>query len=284
MHISFRPELLFNLGPIPITNSFLTSIIAALLLCISAIIVGKNFKRLPSGLQHLFEMAYESLENLAVDSLGQDGKKFTPFVTALFLFIITNNWLGVLPGVGSIGIYRPVNASAALSAPKLASATTLVQGEGVQVPAAESQEMEFVPLFRGGNADLNTTAALALIAMAVIHISGIRSGGLVHHLMHFRNPLEIISEFGKTIAYSFRLFGNVFAGEVLLMAMGSLIAIITNNFSNPLLAIPGGLIAVPFYFLELLVGFIQAFVFALLTISFLSLFYVPAGASPSHGH
>ena len=279
MHISFKPEVLFNLGPIPITNSFLTSIIAALLLCISAIVVGKNFKRLPSGLQQLFEMAYEMFDDLATESLGQDGKKFVPFVTALFLFIVTNNWLGVLPGVGSIGIYREV-AQSAVVAPKLASSTTALNGDYVTAPTAAG-EREFTPLFRGGNADLNTTFALALISMVVIHASAIRSGGLLHHLAHFRNPLEIISEFGKTLAYAFRLFGNVFAGEVLLTAMASIVAIISNNFNNPLFAVPGGLIAVPFYLLELLVGFIQAFVFALLTISFLSVFYK---TDSSHSH
>lgn len=283
MHISFKPEVLFNLGPIPITNSFLTSIVAVLLLCISAIVVGKNYKRLPSGLQHLFEMAYEMFENLATDSLGKDGKKFVPFVTALFLFIIVNNWLGVLPGVGSIGFYHEANKEAVV-APKLASATTAINGAYTTAPAtAEGAELEFTPLFRGGNADLNTTFALALISMAVIHISAIRSGGLLHHLAHFKNPLEIISEIGKTLAYAFRLFGNIFAGEVLLTAMASLVAIITNNFDQPLFALPGGLIAVPFYLLELLVGFIQAFVFALLTISFLSVFY-KSDASPGHSH
>ena len=258
MHTSLKPELLFNLGPLPITNSLLTSIISVLVLLIAGVAVGKNFKRLPSGMQHAFEMAYEMFENLAQEALGKDGLRFVPILLTLFLFIITSNWMGVLPGVGSI-TYTPAAAAHA---------------EGEAKPAAEGEaRAEAVPLFRGGNADLNTTFALALVAMVFIHATGIKSSGLGHHLAHFKNPLEIVSELGKILSFSFRLFGNVFAGEVLLGAMSSIIAIITNNFANAFFGVPGGLIAVPFYLFELFVGFIQAFVFAMLTLSFLSVFY-----------
>ncbi len=284
MHISLKPEVLFNLGPIPFTNSLLTSLIAALLLCISAIVVGKNYKRLPSGLQHVFEMVYEMFENLATDALGKDGRKFTPFAATLFLFILVNNWLGIVPGVGSIGFYHKAETAehAAVVTEKIASVTTSVNGDSFATPAAaEGEALVFTPLFRGGNADLNMTFALALISMVVIHASAIRSAGLGHHLAHFKNPLEIVSELGKILSYSFRLFGNVFAGEVLLTAMASIIAIVTNNFSNTLFALPGGLVAVPFYLFELFVGFIQAFVFAVLTLSFMSVFYK---TESSHAH
>jgi F-type H+-transporting ATPase subunit a len=282
MHIPpLKPEVLFNLGPLPITNSFLTSIIAALILCLAAIIVGKSYKRLPSGLQHIFEMVYEMFENLSVDALGKSGRSFVPFIATLFLFIIMNNWLGVLPGVGSLTITPKTEHVVAATAGE--HATEAKPAEGAEAAkATEGEHSEAIPLFRGGNADLNMTFALALISMVVIHVSGIRSAGLGHHLAHFKNPLEIVSELGKILSYSFRLFGNVFAGEVLLAAMGGIIAIVTKNTANTLLGIPGGLIATPFFLFELFVGFIQAFVFAVLTISFLSLFYKGEGSHAAH--
>lgn len=278
MHIPpLKPEVLFNLGPLPFTNSLLTSLLAITLLCIAAIIVGLNYKRLPSGLQHIFEMVYEMFENLAVDALGKSGRKFVPFVATLFLFILVNNWMGILPGVGSIGVYHEAEGEK-----QAAWADPQVSAEYSVGVAAEKGEKVLVPFFRGGNADLNMTFALALITMVVIHASGIQSAGLGHHLAHFKNPLEIVSELGKILSYSFRLFGNIFAGEVLLAAMGSIIAIITGNFANVLFGIPGALFATPFFLFELFVGFIQAFVFAVLTISFLSLFYKGEGSPAAH--
>ena len=283
MHIPpLKPEVLFNLGPLPITNSFLTSLVAALLLCVFAIIVGKNFKRLPSGPQHLFEAVYELFDNMASATLGKAGRKFTPFVTTLFLFILFNNWIGILPGVGSFGFYREAEHTAiAATTTEQSTAGSTEAVVPAKTDASGEHELEFTPLFRGGNADLNMTLALALISMVVIHASGIKSAGLAHHLAHFKNPLEIVSELGKILSYSFRLFGNVFAGEVLLVAMGSIIAIVTKNFANTLFGLPGGVIATPFYLFELFVGFIQAFVFAVLTLSFLSLFYK---SETSHAH
>lgn len=277
MHISIKPEILFYLGPIPITNSVLTSVIAALLLCVSAVVVGRNFKRLPSGLQHVFEMVYEMFENLATDSLGKAGPKFAPFAATLFLFILTNNWLGILPGVGSIGFYRSAEHSAVQTTEQATEQTaehaTEQASESGAAPAEEhAAETEFIPLFRGGNADLNMTFALALIAVVTVHAVGIRSSGLKTHLSHFKNPLEIVSEFGKTLSFSFRLFGNIFAGEVLLAAMISILVIITGN-QLTVYSLVGGVVAVPFVLFELFVGFIQAFVFAVLTLSFISLFY-----------
>lgn len=195
MHTSLKPEVLFNLGPLPVTNSLVTSLISMLLLVVIAIVVGKNFKRLPSGLQHIFEMVYEMFENLAQEALGKDGLRFVPILATLFLFIITANWIGILPGVGSIVVTPQTTHEAADT-----HATTEAKpaAEGDTHAAADEHHVEAVPLFRGGNADLNTTFALALIAMVFIHATGIRSSGLSHHLAHFKNPLEIVSELGRS--------------------------------------------------------------------------------------
>lgn len=270
-----KPEVLLSLGPIPITNSMFTSWIAMLLLVITGVLIGKNFKRLPSGLQHIFEMVYELFDGMAVDAMGKTGRKFVPLILTFFLLIVTNNWLGVLPGVGSLGFEREYHAEG----------TTKTAEEKPSTAAKNEKEhkTEFVPLFRGGNADLNMTFALALIAQVVIHASGIRSAGLRHHLAHFKNPMEIITEISKILSFSFRLFGNVFAGEVMLSVMAGLVVIITGKTQN-WYGIPGGLIQTPFFLLELFVGFIQAFVFAMLVISFLSLFVKTEHSGHAGGH
>ena len=158
----------------------------------------------------------------------------------LFIFIIFLNWFGLLPGVGTIGFYE------------------IEEGH-------EVAEKVFVPLFRAGSADLNTTLALALISVVSIQISGIKTLGkeYIGRFFNFKNPiyffvgiLELISEFSKIISFAFRLFGNIFAGEVLLTVIAFLIPVIA-----PL----------PFLGLELFVGFIQALVFSMLTSVFLSL-------------
>jgi len=289
MHISLKPELLFNLGPFPVTNSILSSWIATLLLIVLAIVVGGNFKRIPSGIQHVFEMIYEMFDGMATEVMGKAGSKFVPLLATLFLFIITSNWLGVLPGVGSLGFYEThVAASSdshAAPAAKDAHAAPAAK-DAHATPAApakddHSGEPVFVPLFRGANADLNTTFALAIIVMVFIHVMGIKSAGLSHHLAHFKNPLEIVSEFSKVLSFGFRLFGNVFAGEVLLTAMASILVIITGK-SLLLYGVIGGFIVTPFLMLEFFVGFIQAFVFAMLTLSFLSLFYKTENSESHH--
>lgn len=270
-----KPEVLLSLGPIPITNSMFTSWIAMLLLVITGVLIGKNFKRLPSGLQHIFEMVYELFDGMAVDAMGKTGRKFVPLVLTFFLLIVTNNWLGVLPGVGSLGFEREYHAKE--------STKTAAEKPSTETKSEKEHKTEFVPLFRGGNADLNMTFALALIAQVVIHASGIRSAGLRHHLAHFKNPMEIITEISKILSFSFRLFGNVFAGEVMLSVMAGLVVIITGKTQN-WYGIPGGLIQTPFFLLELFVGFIQAFVFAMLVISFLSLFVKTEHSGHAGGH
>lgn len=286
MHISLKPELLFNLGPFPVTNSILSSWIATLLLIVLAIVVGGNFKRIPSGIQHIFEMIYEMFEGMATEVMGKAGSKFVPLLATLFLFIITSNWLGVLPGVGSLGFYETHAAASADSHATPAAKDTHTAPAAKDAHAAQAKDAHaegpvFVPLFRGANADLNTTFALAIIVMVFIHVMGIKSAGLSHHLAHFKNPLEIVSEFSKILSFGFRLFGNVFAGEVLLTAMASILVIITGQ--NLLLyGVIGGFIVTPFLMLEFFVGFIQAFVFAMLTLSFLSLFYKTENSESHH--
>ena len=171
MHISIKPEILFHFAGFNITNSLLTSWITVLLLIIVGVVVGKTFKKLPTKIQQLFEMAYETFDNMAVSIIGEHGRKYVPFVVTFFLLIVLSNWLGVLPGVGSFGVWHDTH-------------------EG----------LEFTPLFRGANADLNTTLALAIVSVVATQIFSIKANGLRGHLSHFKNPLEIVTEFSKILS------------------------------------------------------------------------------------
>jgi F-type H+-transporting ATPase subunit a len=274
-----KPEILFYIGQFPVTNSILTSWVAALILLIAGLLVGLNFKRLPSGLQHIFEMVYEIFDNMAQDAMGKIGRKFVPLVLTLFLFIIINNWLGVLPGVGSLVLCQDESTHTFVDKSKCETSSHGSEAKAGESASHGEHHYANVPLFRGGNADLNMTFALALIAQTVVHASGIKTAGLKHHLAHFKNPIEIVTEISKIISFGFRLFGNIYAGEVMLAVMAGLLAILSGKL-NTVLGVPGGLIQTPFFMLELFVGFIQAFVFAMLVISFLSLFV----KSEEHGH
>lgn len=240
-----------------ITNSMINAWVVVFIVIILSLLIRKNIKKIPTGIQNYTETVIEGALNLADSVTGSRAKtlKFFPICFALFIFILLNNWLGIFPGVGSIGF-------------------NMVE-EGHHV---------FVPLFRGGTADLNTTLALALIAVIGSNIAGAVFVGTWHYLNKFINinailaipgkflkdptiilvnPIkafvgivEIIGEAAKVASLSFRLFGNIFAGEVLLASMAALMAFV---------------IPIPFMFLEIIVGLIQAVIFSVLTLVYLTI-------------
>lgn len=233
MEISLAAEKIGHIGSFSVTNSLLTSWIAILVLAVLSLVATKNLQLIPHGIQNVFETIIDFLMGTVDSVIGniEETRKYFPFLATIFLFIITNNWLGLVPGVGTIGIH---------------------------------EEDKFIPLLRGGNADLNATLGLAIIAVVMVQVFGIKKLGFKTYagkFFNFTNPimffvgiLEIISEFSKIISFSFRLFGNIFAGEVLLTIIAMLLP-----FLGPL----------PFYALELFVGFIQALVFTMLTLVFI---------------
>lgn len=237
MEISLAAEKIFEIGGFPITNSMILSWIVTVLLIATVLISTRRLQTIPSGAQNVFETAVEGLFNLcnSVIENEKQTKKYFPLVATIFLFVVLNNWMGLLPGIGPIGIYE-----------------------------IHHGEMILVPLFRSANSDLNTTLALAIITMIGVQVFAVSAIGISKHIkkfIDFRGPinffvgiLELISEFAKIISFSFRLFGNIFAGEVLLIVV---------SFLMPLIA------PIPFFFLELFVGFIQALVFAMLTLVFI---------------
>jgi F-type H+-transporting ATPase subunit a len=250
-------ETIANFGPLPITNSMLNSWLAVIIIVLLALAVRRKTQIVPRGIQNFFEIAIDGALSFfdSITGSRKKSEKFFPFVAAFFTFILVSNWMGILPGIGTIG----------------------------QVVSEHGKEV-FVPFFRGATADLNTTLALAIIGVVASHIVGVVSIGAWNHLNKFVNfqalaeipqkikedkmvlmvnpvkviasLLEIIAEFAKVASLSFRLFGNIFAGEVLLATMSAMMA-----FVLPL----------PFMFLEVLVGFVQALVFSLLILSYLSM-------------
>ncbi len=241
MEISIAAEELFHIGNFPVTNAFLIgAIVSGGLMLLSRSVV-KNWQEVPRGLQNVFEIAMESLLNL-VESVTQDRKQalqFFPLIATIFLFVLFSNWAGLLPGLGTVGIYGEHNGHHTI-----------------------------IPFLRSTSADLNFTLALSLITVLTIQFVGIAAMGLMKYskkffVSPFHKPygigtmvgiLELVSEVGKTISFTFRLFGNVFAGEVLLTVMLHLVPY---------------LLPLPFLFLEIFVGFIQAIVFAMLSLVFL---------------
>jgi len=236
------------LGTFPVTNAFLIGVIVSLFLILLMQKVVRNKTLVPRGAQNVIESVFEALLNL-IESVTQDKKQarqFFPLVATIFLFVLFVNWIGLFPGLGTVG---------------------LLHGEG--------SHATIIPFLRSNSADLNFTLALSLITVFMVQLTGITALGVVRYgkkffVSPFHKPygigtlvgvLELVSEIGKTISFTFRLFGNVFAGEVLLTVMLHLVP-----FFLPL----------PFLFLEIFVGFIQAIVFSMLTLVFLKTATLPA--------
>lgn len=239
MEISIAAEPVAHILGMPVTNSLLASLLTTIILVSISYLATKRLKEVPKGIQSLIEVAVESLYDMIQDVTQnkEKTKSFFPFVATIFLFVIISNWMGLLPGFSTIGIHE-------------------VTAEG---------HMVLVPFLRSANSDLNTTLALALVSVTAIQVMGITMLGVARYgkkFINFSSPiaffigiLEIVSEIAKMISFSFRLFGNVFAGEVLLTVIMTI---------APFVA------PIPFFGLELFVGFIQALVFAMLLLVFMN--------------
>lgn len=296
LHISISAERVASIGPLNLSNSIITSlIVSGLLIALFAAIKGslKPSGKKPTGLQNVAEFMVQGIYGLVQGITGDHQKTrfFMPYFMTFFIFILFNNWFGLLPGVGTIGFREtaegtehavllqkeisapvaPVQAATEVMAqedhgtePTDTAAAEHVSEETSMEEAAEShgEEGVFVPYLRAGTADLNTTLALAVFTMGMVQFIGIKYLGLAYFKKFFniKDPisffvsiLETVSEIAKVVSFSFRLFGNIFAGEVLLVVIGALVPLI---------------VPMPFYGLEIFVGFIQALVFSLLSVVF----------------
>jgi F-type H+-transporting ATPase subunit a len=254
-------ETLFHIGPLPVTNALVNGWIAVLAFVMLAVLLNRKTSSVPRGIQNAVETVVELLlseiQKVTIDR--PRALRFLPIVGGIFLFVLFSNWLGLLPGTGSIGVW-----------------------------GIHEGHVELIPLLRPASSDLNLTLGIALFAVIASHLIGLRSIGITNHVSKFFNVrgivrsfkkgpmaivvafieffvgiLEIIGEVAKVLSLSLRLFGNVFAGEVLMTVMLGIFA-----YAVPL----------PFIFLELLVGLIQATVFAMLTLA-----YLTVATTPAHG-
>jgi len=216
-----------------------------------------------NGLYYTVTLMLRTLYDLFSTIVHDKVDVFFPLLSAFFLYILIQNWSGLLPGVGSIVVKVP---AAVVHGTILHEEKEVVTThEAVKLEGGHEEELE-VPLFRGNNADLNATLALAIISVTMIQVYGIQFLGFKTYItkfLNFKDPiyfvlgiLDIISEVSKVLSFAFRLFGNIFAGEVLLTIVAFLV---------PVLA------SFPFLILEVFVGFVQALVFSMLTSVFLSL-------------
>ncbi|HVA23671.1 MAG TPA: F0F1 ATP synthase subunit A [Chloroflexota bacterium] len=224
------PEVLFRIGPLGVTNTILYTYVVMVVLVFLAIVCTRKLKETPvaRSWQTFAEVVIATILNVAEGSVGRErARRIFPLMATLFIFILTSNWFSLFPLIGPIYV--------------------LEHGARVSI-------------FRAVNADWSTTLALALVTFVVTEFWGLRSRGK-EHLMHFVKPIgigqiELVSEFVRVLSLSVRLFGNLFAGEVLVTVMTSLI--------------PIGVPAV-FLLLETLFGFIQATVFTVLCLAYFTL-------------
>jgi F-type H+-transporting ATPase subunit a len=254
LNISIAAEKIGQIWGLPITNSLLTTWLVMVVLILFTYFATRKISLVPSTVQSIAEMVVGGLHDFFTQIVGDKIESFFPLLASLFLFIITANWFGLLPGVGTVGFYETAAAEK----------TEVVQSEPSESATAKPEKVEFVPLLRGATADINTTLALAIVAVVMIQYFGFAKAGFIYitRFIDLSNPinffigaLEIVSEVSKIISFAFRLFGNVFAGEVLLAVMAFLMP-----FIAPL----------PFLTLELFVGFIQALVFSMLAAVFMT--------------
>ena len=265
-NITLFAEPIHHFSNFSVTNSLLTSWVAVLIIIILSLTLRFKLRTIPSKLQNIFEIIVEGALGMC-DQVTNDralSVKIFPFAISVFFFILINNWLGIMP-LGGFGIVEK-----------------------------SEQGLAFIPFLRGGTADINTTVALAFMAVLGANLFGAFSigiwktfnkyvnlkvlGGIFKKIRHeptiilvapitfFVGLIEIVGEFAKVASLSFRLFGNVFAGEVLLASMATLVAY----------AVP-----IPFLFLELLVGVIQALIFSILLVVY---FTIASSDHEEHEH
>jgi len=261
-------EPFFKLGPIYITNTFIAAWLSIIVLVVFFFFATRKMKLVPRGLQNLAEAVIETLMNFVEGVAGKEnGRRFFPIVATIFLFVLMNAWLGLLPFFNVIG------------RAEYGTSQTLFWGQ-------YSGPMVYVPLFRGANTDINVPLMLALVSFTCVEYWGVTSLGVRRYLGNFLRfgqffqglgqlvrgkvkaalgsifygavdifvgALETLSEFVRIISFTFRLFGNMTAGEILLLVIAFLVPWV---------------LAVPFYGLETFLGFVQALIFAALTLVF----------------
>lgn len=295
VHISFQPEILFNIFSQDISNSLYTALMVLIPVMFLIVLLSRKYNAYkPSSFELLLEMFLGGLYGLVEGIMGDKyARKYFAFLLTFFVFILCSNWFPLLPGISSLGIVsqEPHEAVEAIDysgylkqlPDKVLGAVHATSPEDSGASKDEEPGLgcllkgkcylttegiasgEFTHLFRAPTADLSAGIALAVISIIVTNAVGFKVNKLAYlsKYINFKGPinffvgiLEIVSELGKLLSFSFRLFGNIFAGEVLLVVITS---------------ISYGVATLPFLGLELFVGVIQALVFFMLTAVFMNL-------------
>lgn len=231
LHISLAAEPLFHVGPVIITNTIFTAWIVMALLVIASFLATRKMQLVPSGLQNFGEAIVEMLYDIVEGVVGARARVVFPIIATFFIYIVVANWMGLLPGFNSLGVWGD-------------------DGKGHEI---------FIPIFRAANSDLNMTLGMALIAFILIHAGGLIVHKPLGYLKHLAGPLPILIlinvaiESFVPVSLSVRLFGNIFAGEVLLLVMRAPV------------------IGAAFMVLEVLFGLIQGLIFTMLSLIFLGI-------------
>ena len=267
-----------GIGPFYFTNTMLALLIADVLVILLAFSFNRAVKKgslVLKGIPGALEALLEALFNMTEGTAGKWAWTIFPWFATITILVLCANWMELIPGVDSIGVLEKVETGGYAIRQLGPHVATLVNH-----PVAEGG-YQLVPFVRVVSTDLNFTVALALIAVVAVQVIGVRAQGMSYFTKFwnvktfFSRPffgvidwgvglLELISEFSKILSFAFRLFGNIFAGSVLLFVMGSLLGMIAIMPSI-------------FYMLEFFVGAIQALVFGLLTMTFM------AQATQGHG-
>jgi F-type H+-transporting ATPase subunit a len=272
-------------GTVGLTNTILTVLIADLVLILAAIGVSRGYKNpdsIPAGVAGLFEPIVEGIRNLVESVSGRWAKQIFPWVATILLFVITVNMMKLIPGVESIGWVHELHDAEGYAIQDAGPVSVLVQPE-----PGEVGHYHIEPFFRPASTDLNFTLSIALVAMTMVQVIGFRANGPIYLTKFFNlkpffrmwareklgafdmlmpfidifvGLLELIAEFARIISFTFRLFGAMFAGAILLGVTGALFIIVQ----------------LPFLFFEIFIGAVQAFVFAMLTLVFMTM--------ATHGH
>ncbi len=276
-HIQVAPERighdpLFTLpgiGPFYLTNTITTLVLVFLVVFLLALAIRNQLRKssqVPSGLVLAMEMIIETVYNMTESATGKHARKVFPYFMTILIVVLVSNLMGLLPGMESIGLLeKSEHGSPILQL--FSGLATITPGE-----AHEGEAFSLVPFFRGMSTDLNFTAALALISVIMTQVLGVQTNGAGYFLRFFNvrnlftkpffgamdllvSLLELISEFAKILSFSFRLFGNMFAGMVLTFLIMSLVPV----FAPAMIMM-----------FEFFIGLIQAFVFGMLTMVFMS--------------
>ncbi len=251
IHVAIKAETLFHVGPFAVTNSMIGTLIATLVLASLALWASRNHAVVPGRLQSFLEFPLEFLGGIIQAQHPTRWRAIAPPVLTIFLLVLVANYVGLLPGVGTIGLH--------------------IVEDGHEATA---------PIIRPASADLNFTLALAVIAFLLFVSWGIRANGLRGYLKEtfvanpaymtpLMTPIHIVSELSRIISLSMRLFGNVFAGEILLAVM---------------LALTFVVVPALFLGLEMIFGAVQALVFALLTLTYITLATAGHGGGHDESH